>query len=261
MRIHGSVSLALLALSHPLLAQEFEIPGPADPIDTQVAPELNAVPLPALPERPVERPVIRTPGPTDLDMEIEALSDDLRSFHALGDDVARSVRAAEAEADRTLVRQRQELLDALTRIATQGIKKSEPKPEIKPVEPVVPPTPDSTDVPAVTNNAVDQFALGKVLFRAGEYAKAEQAFRKVAVTPENNLMMKYLIATCLRKRSQWDAASEIYREVAESDKDPVLRDLARFHLDGIRWSLDTEQQIDQLRKQREKQSGAVKGSK
>jgi tetratricopeptide (TPR) repeat protein len=252
MRIHGSVSLALLAIAAPLLAQDLAVPRPLESVERQTIPELTPFPTPTGPRLPVDS----DGGLTTLESEIEALRADLQSFHALSSEVARSARAADAEADRTLLRQRQEMLDILTKLATQGLTR---RPTRNPAdvkasngaEPVHAPPADSTIVPEVTDAAVDQFALGKVLFRAGEFAKAEQAFRKVAVTDDNRLMVKYLIATCLRKRSRWQEAMESYREVAASDTDPVLRDLAKFQLDGIRWNQETENQIEQLRKQRE----------
>lgn len=257
MRLHGSVSLALLVFSQSLYGQEAAVP---QPLDRQAVPDLIAVPQPTgpvtVPTRPIEpaRPLDQPSGPSALEYEIEALRSDLQSFHALSDEVARSARTAEAEADRAMIRQRQEMLDILTKLATQGLaKKAVENPEERKRR-VIEPAPEPIAAPAVTDTAVDHFALGKVLFRAGEYAKAEQAFRKVAVTEENRLLVKYLVATCLRKRSQWPAAIEGYREVAASDKDPVLRDLAKFQLDGIQWNQETEKQIEQLRKQREKQA-------
>jgi tetratricopeptide (TPR) repeat protein len=196
---------------------------------------------------------------TDLESEIEGLRSDLQSFHSLKEDLARSARSAEAEADRTMIRQRQEMLDLLTRLATQSlIKSKEQKPEPKPALEATPVAPKVVAAPDVTDAAVDQFALGKVLFRSGEFEKAEQAFRKVASNDDNRLMLKYLIATCMRKRSQYQAAVEIYREVAASDKDPVLRDLARFQLDGIRWNQETEKQLELLRRQRERTPAAAR---
>ncbi len=253
MRLHGSVSLSLLVMANTVFAQDDIVPRPLDPVDRLTAPELMTVPQATGPGFPLDRGV--SAGPSSLEGEIEALRADLQAFHALSDEVARSARAAELEADRTMLRQRQEMLDILTKMATQGIaRKPEAKVKAAPPEPVASPTPDSVAVPPVTDTAVDHFALGKVLFRAGEYPKAEQAFRKVTPTDDNRLLLKYLIATCLRKRSQWQAAIDTYREVAESDKDPVLRDLAKFQLDGIRWNQDTEKQIEQLRKQREQKT-------
>ncbi|MDB5343597.1 MAG: hypothetical protein JWP89_1974 [Schlesneria sp.] len=258
MRFHGLVTLASLVLAPTLFAQDY-IPSqsfiPSSPM--QAAPELNAVPLPAVPLSSPPAPGIsgrsgsfNNAGET-LEGELDALRSDLRSFHSLSEEVARNARAAEADADRTMIRQRQEMLDILTKLATQGLTKKVEQPERPKL--VLSTRPEAISVPTVTDSAVDQFALGKSLFRAGEYVKAEQAFRKVAVGDDNRLMVKYLIATCLRKRSQWKGAVEAYREVAASDKDPVLRDLANFQLDGIRWNQDTELQIEQLRKQRERQ--------
>ncbi|MBS0205118.1 MAG: hypothetical protein JSS49_19615 [Planctomycetes bacterium] len=248
MRFQGSVSLALLLITHTTLAQDPVSPLPLDDVERQISPELNAFPQTTGPTRSVD-------AETPFESEVEALRADLKSFHALSEEVARIARSAEMEADRTSFRQRQEMLDILTRLATQGIQRPVTRPEDrKPVliDVAIPPTPEPIEVPAVTDSAVDQFALGKVLFRANDFKKAEQAFRKVTPSDENRLLLKYLIATCLRKQSQWQPAIDAYREVAASDKDPVLRDLARFQLDGIRWNQETEKQIEQIRKQREK---------
>lgn len=252
MRLHGLVYLTLLAIGQISYAQDGPLPRPLDPAERQAVPDLNDLPPPADPVAP-GRPAPPSTDRTNLESEIEALRSDLQAFHALSDDVAKAARSAEAEADRSMLRQRQEMLDLLTKLATQGIARKVEKPAAVPAAPPTPaPAPDSIAIPAVTDAAVDQFALGKVLFRAGDFVKAEQAFRKVAQTDDNRLMMQYLIATCLRKRSQWNAALEMYREIAESKQDPVLRDLAKFQLDGIRWNQETEQQIDQLRQQRQK---------
>ncbi len=257
MRLHGLVSLVLLATSSVAVSQEsLPQPLPQEPGVRQINPDLSTQPL-----SPGPASRLRSPSAAEtssLESELEALRADLESFHALSDEVTRSTRNAETDAERALHRQRQELLDILTKLATQGIsqkpapKKSDKKPVLasEPAAPVIP-DPVEAQTPAVTDAAVDNFALGKVLFRAGDYVKAEQAFRKVVQTEDNRLMVKYLIATCLRKRSQWSAAVEAYKEIAASDKDPVLRDLAKFQLDGIRWTQDTEKQIEQLKKQRE----------
>ncbi|MEI8381768.1 MAG: CDC27 family protein [Planctomycetota bacterium] len=253
MRLQGLVSLVLLATSSVAVSQE-PLPLPPEPA-RQIGPELSTQPLPTGPTSRLRSPsAVET---SSLESELEALRADLESFHALSDEVTRSTRNAETDAERALHRQRQEMLDILTKLATQGIsqkpvaKKNDKKPALanQPVAPVIPDAVE-TQTPAVTDAAVDNFALGKVLFRAGDYVKAEQAFRKVVQTDDNRLMVKYLIATCLRKRSQWSAAIEAYKEIAASEKDPVLRDLAKFQLDGIRWTQDTEKQIEQLKKQR-----------
>lgn len=254
MRLHGLVSLTFFASSSIALGQE-PLPLPPAPASSPATPGLSN-----LADEPSGRNRTTSPAadPSTLEGELEALRAELEAFHALSDEVTRETRNAESDAERTLHRHRQELLDLLTRLATQSVNRKSPRKheETKPAlatEPTVPVVPESIEsqTPPVTDAAIDQFALGKVLFRAGDYVKAEQAFRKVAQTPDNQLMLKYLIATCLRKRSQWQAAMDAYNDIAASDQDPVLRDLAKFQLDGIRWTQETEKQIEQLRKQRE----------
>ena len=253
MKLHGLVVLGLLALAKLSLADDQGVPRQLDAFDSP-PPPLTTTPQPAFPSAPGAR----APESTSLEAELEALRADVQAFHHLSDEVARSARAAEADADRTMNRQRQEILDILSRLATQGIAKARASRTESPVVP--PPTlsnvPETIAAPSITDDAVDHFALGKVLFRAGEFAKSEQAFRKAPVSEDNRLILKYLIATCLRKQSKWQAALEGYREIATTDKDPVLRDLARFQIDGIRWNQETEQQLEQLRKQREQQSSS-----
>jgi len=239
MKLHGLVTASLLLASSGI-AQD-TVPRPLDAPEPGLPPLLN-VPLSS---EPAET--------SDLEREIESLKQELQQFRSLGDTVARDLRAAESDADRTLLRQRQEFLDLLTRLATQGLARAQapaapPSPPDRPLpKPQAPPV-----LPEITDGVVDPFALGKTLFRAGDFPRAELAFRKVPVTDENRWLLKYMIATCQRKQSQWQAALDGYREIAASNQDPVLRDLARFHLDGIQWNLETEKQIEQLKRQRPK---------
>ena len=113
--------------------------------------------------------------------------------------------------------------------------------------------PKESTPPDVSVDIADAFALGKVLFRTGDFVGAERAFRKASVTSENEMTVKYLLATCLRRQSRWQSAMDAYKVVAESNQDPVLRDLAKWQLDNIRWLQQSESQLDQMRKQREKQ--------
>lgn len=238
MRLHGLVTLSLLAGTSGL-AQDL-VPRPIDTPDQTPVPSLLPTPLGSA-----------APPATDLQQEIDLLKEDLEKFRAERDEVRRTLRTVDSESNQVLIRQRQEMLNLVTRLATQAITRPKtpveppPVPDAKIPEPPVPPV-----LPDVTDAAVDMFSLGKSLFRSGDYAKAEQAFRKVPVTADNRLLLKYLVATCQRKQSQWQAALDGYREVAASNQDPVLRDLARFQMDGIQWNLDTEKQLEQLKRQR-----------
>ena len=72
------------------------------------------------------------------------------------------------------------------------------------------------------------------------------------------MMLKFLTATCLRKRSQWKPASDAFRVVAGSNQDPVLRDLAKWQLDNMAWYQQTESHLDQMRAERDKRTATSK---
>ncbi|MEK6257839.1 MAG: hypothetical protein AABP62_04385 [Planctomycetota bacterium] len=256
MRLHGLVALSFAGLFTAAMAQDFPAP--------RLLPVPSARPAP-VPDAgfaaPVPLPLLATESEagTSLEEELRQLRSELKAFGAAREDVSRSTRAVDAESDRVSIQQRQELLNLLTKLATQGVTRRASPPATPAAQPVravepPPPIPDAvaklTNVP-LTSGVVDPFALGKVLLRSGDYAAAEQAFRKVKATDENRMMLKYLSATCLRKQAQWQPATDAYRVVAESDQDPVLRDLAKWQLDNIRWHQQTESQLEQMRKQRE----------
>lgn len=255
MKLHGLVCLVVLAIVWRANAQEAAVPRPLGSLDPTVSPALDAVPVPSN--------SVPTSRGTSLEQELRALRQDLQTFHALSAEVAHSARAVETDSDRVSSQQRKELLDLLTKLAIHEISKNEltrktsaasderPVPAV-PVVPTLPPIPEEPVSPPITDAAVDPFALGKNLFRLGDYEKAEAAFRKVTPTEENRLLLKYLVATCLRKRSQWQPAIDGYREIAESNSDPVLRDLAKWQLESIRWNQQTESQLEHLRQQRSK---------
>lgn len=250
MKFHGSVSFALFTLCVPALGQDGPVPRLLSTPE-QLAPEPQSVPRQLPPP-----PGIPGGNASSLESEVEALRSDLQTFHTLSEDLARSARELEAKSDRASTQQRQEMMDLLTKIATQGIaRKPARDPDLPAAKPPEIATRDTGSSLAVTDATVDSFALGKVLFRSGDFVKAEQAFRRVTPTDDNRAMLKYLIATCQYRRMRIQEAVEGYREVAASDDDPVVRDFAKSQLDSIRWRQEFDKQLDQLRKQRDKQSG------
>jgi hypothetical protein len=114
--------------------------------------------------------------------------------------------------------------------------------------------------PLVTGDVADAFALGKVLFRNGDFVNAEKALRKAVVEPENEMTVKYLTATCLRRQKRWRRATEMYQVVANSERDPILQKLSKWQIENIRWQQESEAQLKQLRQQREKQSQPKKNA-
>lgn len=256
--VHGDSSTGKLSGSAPALLQTESVsPAPAIVGDSDVA--------------------------KTLEEELRRLREDLKLFEAARDQATRNRKSVDAEAERSSSAQRQDLIDLLTKFATKrataratapSSKATTPTAPEEPIESVVPPPeiPNVTESveasppePVVTRGSpvldkvVDPFALGKVLMKTGDYATAEQAFRKVKVTDENRTMVQYLMATAIRKQSQWKRATEAYRVVADSDHDPVLRDLAKWQIENIRWQQQTEQQLDQMRKQRERGTAATNG--
>ena len=225
--------------------------------------------------------------PPNIEAELKRFRDEMREFQSLREEVSRSAKAAANEADRAAQQERQDLMDLLSKLAKKNAERK-----------TIPPLPPQLNIPLIPEEAIDDtgigvnvpkptetfdlsrrnsdesesseiagsfdpadsFALGKVLFRSGDFVGAEKAFRKAIVTPENEMTLKYLLATCLRRQSQWKPASEIYKVVAESNQDPVLRDLAKWQLDNIRWHEQSEIQLEQFRKQREKRSEPKKTS-
>lgn len=255
------------------------LPTPQPGATSNVKADPEPLPLPANAPTAVELPSIEA--------ELKRFRDEMREFQSLREEVARSTKSATTEAERASIQERQDLMDLLSKLA----KKNADRKSIPPLPPQldIPPIPeeaiddtgigvrvprasetfdfsransegaDASDVTGSLDPA-DSFALGKVLFRSGDFVGAEKAFRKANVTPENEMTLKYLLATCLRRQSQWKAASEIYKLVSDSNQDPVLRDLAKWQIDNIRWHQQTEMQLDQFRKQREKQGSPKKTS-
>jgi tetratricopeptide (TPR) repeat protein len=244
----------MLVLSQAGFAQDIPVPSPQVFLPPAIrGPETGAA---EPPPRPLA--VSESDAPTSMEAELRQFRSELREFQLLREEVARSTKAADAESDRASAQQRQELLDLLTAIAKSGMTRratAVPAPSRSPEASSTPPVVAIPLEPFNLDNSVDvadPFALGKVLFRSGDFAGAEKAFRKVPVTSENELTLKYLLATCLRRQSHWQAAMDAYKSVAESNQDPVLRDLAKWQLDNIRWHQQSESQLEKMRQQREK---------
>lgn len=236
------IAVALMLFSMPVFAQESASPkfaSPANHSDETAEQEVGS-----------------------FEAELDRLRHEIAATKSLRENVvsetSETSETSEApEADTTNRQaQRQELFDLLAKLASR-----KPVVEPQPTKPSVaddrpnPPTREPRAQPAaahplITDKIVDPFALGRTLFRAEDFRGAELAFRKVKVTDDNRVLLQYLIATCLRKQSQWDQAARAYRVVAENKVDPALRDLAIWQLENIRWHQQTDAQLKQLREWR-----------
>ncbi|MBI5757315.1 MAG: hypothetical protein HZA46_02210 [Planctomycetales bacterium] len=261
MRLHGLVSLISLLLFSEALAQ---VPKPQQPLG---GPALTPGRAPRGDSEPVTLPpTLPESGQLDsLDLELNQLRDEVVAFRSLRAHVAQTTKHIDSNSADSTVQQRRELLELLTKLAARRVPR---KPPVA-VEPSHSPTKTEEKLPLrspinnspqeqLSEKVVDPLALGRVLFRTGDYSGAEQAFGKVRLSDENRRLVQYLIATCLRKQSRWADAIKAYKFVAESDDDPVLRDLAKWQLENIRWYQQMESQIESLKQLRSPTSRAEK---
>ena len=289
MRIHGWIFVALCGVSSNAWSQGGFPPPPQ--------PDNFLPPSPTKAEGQNDSEPQQLPGvapsaeaSTNLEAEFRQLRNQLREFQLLREDLSRATKTTELEADKVSSKQRQDLLDMLTKLAKVSVARkaaaaaaaigssttssspiddaendvptrlpaqSEPRqsiPTLPPDSPSIPALPEDSASLATEVDEADAFALGKVLFRTGDFVGAERAFRKASVSPENEMTLKYLLATCLRRQSRWKPALETYKSVAESNQDPVLRDLAKWQLENIRWQQQSESQLEQMRKVRQSPS-------
>lgn len=274
MRFHGLILVALLSLTEFAGAQTTPVaPGPNFLPPVLAGSEPPALPLPD--------------SQIDIQAELKQFRQELRQLQISRENFSQNMKSVDAESEQASTQQRQELLNLLTKLARTGANRKPAAPPAKLLpkgeepavieerldrqflepesaehnEPALSDTSTSIlDVndPLVTGDVADPFALGKVLFNRGDFVNAERAFRKSKVAPENEMTLRYLVATCLRRQSKWKQATELYKVVAESDRDPVLQKLAKWQVDNIRWHQESESQLEQLRKQREKRTSSKK---
>lgn len=247
MKSTGWIVVAGWLIAAPVFAQSLDSPPSPLPSEDTSA-DNSAAPSSDLPS---------------FESELSRLRQGIATMRQLREQVAEEAGQPLATDAAATQKQRRELLELLTKLASKSLSHSSaPAPEpAKPQKPAPEPIPvrvktvtkpsPTSDHPLITDKIVDPFGLGRALFRAGDYRGAEQAFRKVKVTEDNRVLVQYLIATCLRKQSLWEQAVKAYRVVAENNVDPALRDLAVWQLENIHWHRQTESQLEQLRELRE----------
>ena len=190
-----------------------------------------------------------TTGPSDLkfDEALQSLRGELESLRSMRQESPGNDESVDVTNALATVRQRRMLLDLLQRLATAGPKKSERRAQESKAQDDEAESGMLRLPNLVGGDTVDDFSLGQSLFRAGEHAQAEQAFRSVQYDGTNEWQMKYLIATCLRKQNNTEEAIAMYQEVALSSEDAILIESARWQLQNIRWRQNMEAQLKRLR--------------
>ncbi len=247
------IAVALFLIASPLLAMSEDDTSTLKPSESEM--ELSVL-------AEAQRSDAQLTVPLSFDAELEQLRKDIATTKELREKVATEAGQPLASDAAAAQEQRRVLLELLTKLATKNVP---PKNTWEPpaLEVASPSTPKVSETnigetklntpathPLITEKIVDPYALGRALFRAGDYVGAEQAFRKVKASDDNRVLLQYLVATCLRKQLKWEQAAKAYRKVADQKDDPTLRDLAIWQLDNIRWNQQTNTQLEELRQLR-----------
>lgn len=270
----NSMPLAVLtlftaALVIPAAAQQPalpKVPPPAPPANateaetTGTTPGLAPVPPPvSSPNKPAMTDDVVTSDETvtddvtadDFDQALKSLRTELESVRTMRRNQGGSRPVVDDIA--IIVKQRKMLLSLLKQLAERGPQKRETQSN-QPTQQDTPEAADDADLQLLIDSGqtIDPFALGRALFRIGEYERAEKAFRGVTPNGQNETYLKYLIATCLRKQNKAEEAVAIYQEVVlDNDADPILVESAQWQLSNIRWRQNMELQLKRLREVRQ----------
>jgi tetratricopeptide (TPR) repeat protein len=104
---------------------------------------------------------------------------------------------------------------------------------------------------------IDALAVAQNYYRAGNYERALEAFRKIPVQngrSEDKAPVMYMMATCLKKLGKVDEAEKLYQSVAMMKGDEFTRfmaESAQWQLDNLGWrrKLNTELRLLRERNQ------------
>lgn len=193
----------------------------------------------------------------EFDKALKSLRMELESVRTLRQERAAGTGSVSVSSALATVTQRKILLNLLQQLATRGPQKRETQQAQRASQANVEAT-DDADLQLLLDSGqtIDPFALGRALFRIGEYERAEQAFRGVANNGQNEYYLKYLIATCLRKQNKIPEAVALYQQVVQDrDADETLRESSEWQLSNIRWRQNMELQLKRLREVRQGAGG------
>lgn len=250
-----TVLVLLFAGAISTQAQERAFPPPAPGAESGVSAdkaEYAPVPPPVSPTRgSLDEAALDDTSAEEFDQALKSLRMELDSVRALRREKAADTGSVSVPKALATVTQRKILLNLLQQLATRGPQKREQKATQRTPGVAIEET-DDADLQLLldSNQTIDPFALGRALFRIGEYERAEQAFRGVTNNGQNEWFLKYLIATCLRKQNKIPEAVAIYQQVVlskDTNADPILIESAQWQLGNIRWRQNMELQLKRLR--------------
>ena len=242
-------------------------------------------PRPALVDKPPvphQQPQQDAPAITHIERQRRQLAADRQALQEARDQREETIEDDKETADleAQLRRQIRELVNKLaadqeeTKQADDEAKTPEPPPEDPTAElpdaavqePAPLPAPAQTGPPnpskspgkgglrGVGEEPVDAAALAEVLFRAGNYAGALQAYQMIDADgqwPDDRLGVQYMTATCLRKLGRLQEAETTFREVANAKSMSPFVDFARWQLNAMQWRKQIQVELEDLRLRRE----------
>lgn len=249
-----SASIPLVARSEPPL-----VPLPEPPARfAQKAAESekpNATATPPKEVVPPPKDTLLAPSDDEFSSALSALRKELDEVRVVRQQTATSSSGgnnADFEGALSAVRQRRQLLEMLQKLATSGPKKSEARQQTKTEKKADTPEDEAAIQLDIGGQVNDPFGLGKSLFRLGDFARAEQAFRLVPNNGSNEFIMKYLIACCLRKQKKIPEAVATYQDIIQNSEDKMLSESARWHINNLRWQQQMDVQLKRLREIQQK---------
>lgn len=249
-----ALSLSMISLSLLSVATAQEAPAASKQSQStspKSMPSAEQKTQPALPAIPTEygsstKPI--APTNDEFDQSLSSLRKELDSLRSIRQEtVPTGSGPQDFESAMTTVRQRRLLLDVLQRLATAGPKKGEARQAKKDDKKDDGDEADTQSPIQIGSQVVDGFALGRSLYRSGDFVQAEQVFRSVQPNGSNEWYLKYLIASCLRKQKKIPESVAYYQDVILQSGDSVLVESARWQLSNIRWQQSMDTQLKRLR--------------
>jgi tetratricopeptide (TPR) repeat protein len=125
-------------------------------------------------------------------------------------------------------------------------------PEKPAVEPVI--EPRSVFISSAIPGAAESGLLAaQNYFMLAKYREALEQCERIDLLrlhPDDKQATLFLKATCLRKLGSLKESAEAYKEVIVMEGDEMLVECAQWHIQGIRWRLETDANLQKLKQRR-----------
>ena len=213
-------------------------------------PEALALPTPAqllhpdrstslLPSRPGSSSTSPDPEVAALQQEMGRLRREREALAAEREKAGKTTLAAPSEDAVEAARLRTRLAELIARVEAKKAKEG-PRPTdpgITQSRAIAPPKLEipSTPSPAAVRS-LEALQVAQSQFRADQYEAVLQTFHRIdaqTLSKEDNVLVQYLTAGCLRNLGRLDEAVTLYRSVVDAGGDEALIESARWQLTAI----------------------------